>query len=482
VAVPSHDGRIAARRPIRAPDEPGADPASFRDPAGFIYRRDGILHRQVQAAGAADWRAFLASGLYERLVADRMLVEHDEAPLEHAATDGAAAVIRPREIGFISYPYEWCFSQLRDAALLTLDVQARALDAGMRLKDASAYNVQFENGAPILIDSLSFEPAEATEPWPAYRQFCEHFLAPLALIAHRDARCALMLRDFIDGIPLDLAVRLLPGRTRLNLGLASHLHLHAGAQARAARTAPSGDDAPRPSRRVSATGQRALLDSLRRTVAGMRWRTTGHWAGYATTTSYSDAATASKADLVRSMLEAVAGSSAWDLGANTGVYSALAADAGYRVIAWDQDAGSVEAHWRAVRDGARREILPLVLDLSNPSPSLGWGLEERRSFLDRGTPDVILALALVHHLAIGNNVPLPGIASLFARMAPAAIVEFVPKEDPMTRHLLSARRDIFDDYTIDGFRAAFGAQYTIAREEPITDSPRTLFLLERRKS
>jgi ribosomal protein L11 methylase PrmA len=214
----------------------------------------------------------------------------------------------------------------------------------------------------------------------------------------------------------------------------------------------------------------------------MRWRTTGHWAGYATTTSYSDAATASKADLVRSMLEAVAGSSAWDLGANTGVYSALAADAGYRVIAWDQDAGSVEAHWRAVRDGARREILPLVLDLSNPSPSLGWGLEERRSFLDRGTPDVILALALVHHLAIGNNVPLPGIASLFARMAPAAIVEFVPKEDPMTRHLLSARRDIFDDYTIDGFRAAFGAQYTIAREEPITDSPRTLFLLERRKS
>lgn len=480
--VTSHLRRTAARRPIREPDGPEADPASFRDPAGFIFRRDGVLHRQIQPAGAADWRAYLASGLHERLVADRLLVEHTEAPLEHAASADAAAVIRPREIGFVSYPYEWSFSQLRDAALLTLEVQSRALDAGMRLKDATAFNVQLEAGRPILIDSLSFEPAEATEPWPAYRQFCEHFLAPLALIAYRDARLSLLLRDFIDGIPLDLVVRLLPGRSRLNLGLASHLHLHAGAQSRAARAAPSPDDRPRAQRRVSATGQRALLDSLRRTVEGLRWRPTGHWAGYATTTSYSGAATASKAGIVGSMLRAVGGASAWDLGANTGVYSALAADAGYRVIAWDQDAGSVEAHWKEVRGGARPGVLPLVLDLSNPSPSLGWELEERRSFLERGTPDVILALALVHHLAIGNNVPLGGIARLFARMAPAAIVEFVPKEDPMTRHLLSARRDIFPDYSLDGFRAAFGERFTIVREEPIVDSPRTIFLLERRDS
>lgn len=434
----------------------------------------------MQPAGAADWQAFLASGLYDRLVAAHLLIEHEEAPLEDAAIPGAAAVIRPRQVEFISYPYEWCFSQLREAALLTLEVQSKALDAGMRLKDASAYNVQFDQGRPILIDSLSFEPAEATEPWPAYRQFCEHFLAPLALIARRDARCGLMLREFIDGIPLDLAVRLLPGRTRLNLGLASHLHLHAGAQARAARSAPSAKPAERPARRVSATGQRALLDSLKRTVEGMRWEPTGHWAGYATTTSYSETATVSKAEIVRAMLTSVGGSSAWDLGANTGVYSELAADAGYGVIAWDQDAGSVEAHWRALRGGKRPAILPLVLDLSNPSPALGWGLEERASFLERGTPDVILALALVHHLAIGNNVPLAGIARLFARMAPIAIVEFVPKEDPMTQHLLSARRDIFPTYTLDGFRAAFGAAFTIAREEPITDSPRVLFLLERR--
>ncbi|HEX5039025.1 MAG TPA: SAM-dependent methyltransferase [Candidatus Limnocylindria bacterium] len=468
------------RRPITSADGSTIDPASFRDPSGFVFHRDGVLYRQIQGSAAADWEALRTTGLLDRLVADRLLIDHEEASLDEAMAPGAVAVIRPRRLDFISYPYEWCFSQLKEAALLTLDLQARALDAGMRLRDASAYNIQFDGGKPILIDSLSFEPAAITEPWPAYRQFCEHFLAPLSLIAHRDERCGLMLRDFIDGIPLDYATRLLPGRTRLNLGLASHLHAHAGAQRRAANAPPPDPSAKPAERRISETGQRALLDSLRRTVAGLRWEPSSHWTGYATATSYSEAGTMSKARIVREMLDAAGGASAWDLGANTGVYSGLAVEAGYRVIAWDQDAGSVEMHWRQVRGDAARPILPLVLDLANPSPGIGWALEERASFLERGEPDLILALALVHHLAIGYNVPLPRVARLFARMAPRAIVEFVPKEDPMTRRLLAARRDIFNEYSIDGFRAAFGESFRIAREQPIEDSPRTLFLLERR--
>jgi ribosomal protein L11 methylase PrmA len=456
------------------------DPASFRDPSGFVFHRDGILYRQVQRSAAADWDAFRTTGLYERLVADRLIVEHADVGLDLAARADAASVIRPRKLEFISYPYEWAFSQLKEAALLTLEVQSRALDAGMRLRDASAYNVQFDAGRPILIDSLSFEVATATEPWPAYRQFCEHFLGPLALMAYRDIRCGLLLRDFIDGIPLELVARLLPGRTRLNLGLSAHIHLHAGAQRRAAREPATTDAAEPRQRRISETGQRALLDSLRRTVAGLRYEPRSHWADYSHATSYSDAATDSKAKLVREMLTAVGGATAWDVGANIGVYSALAADAGYRVVAIDQDAASVEEHWRRVRGDGNPAILPLVLDLANPSPALGWALTERASFLERGEPDVMLALALVHHLAIGNNVPLPAMAGLFARMAPLAIVEFVPKEDPMTRRLLAARPDIFTAYTVDGFREAFGGPFRIAREEPIADSPRTLFLLERR--
>jgi hypothetical protein len=468
------------RTPIPSADGPVVDPASFRDPSGFVFRRDGVLYRQVQPPAAADWKALRANGLLARLTADRLLVDHDEVPLDVAASPDAVAVIQPRLLDFISYPYEWSFSQLKEAALLTLEIQLRALDAGMRLKDASAYNVQLDGGRPILIDSLSFEVAPPTEPWPAYRQFCEHFLAPLALIAYRDARGGLMLRDFIDGIPLDLAVRLLPGRTRLNFGLASHLHVHAGAQRRAATAAPAAEGERASVRRVSETGQRALLDSLRRTVEGLRWEPSGHWAEYATTTSYTEAATASKAALVREMLDAIGGRSVWDLGANTGVYSDLAVEAGYRVIAWDFDAGSVEAHWRRVRGADGPPILPLVGDLSNPSPAIGWALQERASFLDRANADALLALALVHHLAIGNNVPLPAVAGLLARIAPNAIVEFVPKDDPMTRRLLSSRRDIFDEYTLDGFRAAFGGPFEIIREAPITDSPRTLFLLRRR--
>jgi hypothetical protein len=441
-----------------------------------VFRRDGILHRQVQEVGAADWKAFTDGGLGAALVRDGLLVEHEEADVAAAALPGAVAVIRPRELPLISYPYEWSFSQLKDAALLTLELQRRALAAGMRLKDASAFNVQFDRGRPILIDTLSFEVADPTQPWPAYRQFCEHFLAPLALIAYRDPRCALMLREFIDGIPLDLAARLLPGRSRLRPGLLVHLHLHAGAQRRSARAGPTAVH-PAP-RRMSSLGQEALLDSLRRAVDGLRWTPSGHWTHYGIQTSYTERGAASKREIVERMLAASPAAVVWDMGANVGTYSTVAAGAGRSVIAFDQDAASVEHHWRHLSAEARSSVLPLVMDLANPSPALGWGLEERRSLVQRGPADVILALALVHHLAIGNNVPLDRVASFFARLGRRAIVEFVPKQDPMTQHLLAARPDIFPGYTLDGFRAAFAGHFAILEEAPIEDSQRTLFLLE----
>jgi hypothetical protein len=395
-----------------------------------------------------------------------------------AATPEAVAVIRPRQLPLVSYPYEWCFGQLREAALLTLELQRRALAAGMRLKDASAYNIQFDAGRPILIDTLSFEPADPAEPWPAYRQFCEHFLAPLALVAYRDPRVALLTRDFVDGIPLDLAACLLPGRTRLRPGLLAHLHAHARAQGRASDrgTGTSAVRAARP--RMSKLGQEALLDSLRRTVESLRWKEAGEWVDYGIQTSYSERGAASKRQTVERMIAGCDGPMAWDIGANVGTYSGVAAAAGKQVLAFDQDAGSVERHWRAL--GAERaKILPLVLDVTNPSPSLGWALTERRSILDRGPADVVMALALVHHLAIGNNLPLPRIAAVLAQMGRRVIVEFVPKEDPMTQRLLAAREDIFTDYTLDAFRAALGAELRIVDEVAVEDSLRTIFLAER---
>ncbi len=460
-------------------DRPAADrePGSYRDPSGFVFRRDGILYRQVNQSFADDWAAFDSSGLHAALLSKALLIADEPAPLDLAAEAGAVAVIRPEEIGFISYPFEWSFSQLKDAALLTLQAQAQAAEHGMTLRDASAYNVQFHHGRPILIDTLSFERIRPGEPWKPYRQFCEHFLAPLALMAHRDGRLGRLLRDFIDGVPLDLVSELLPRGTRWSPGLAAHLHLHARAQR---QHADGGRDAAPKSVTMSETRRLALLDHLRRTVEGLRLRARGtEWADYADQTSYSAAATASKEAIVRDMLIAAGRKVAWDVGANTGRYSAIAVEAGYDVVALDIDWAAVERHYLALRAAGERRIMPLLADLADPSPAIGWANRERASLLERANADVVVALALVHHLAIGRNVPLGMISELLARLGPSLIVEFVPKPDPMVQRLLATREDIFPDYSLDGFRAAFTRQFKVIEETTIEDSTRVLFRMER---
>jgi len=453
------------------------DPGSFRDPSGFVFRRDGVLYRQVNRVFADDWHAAADAGILRRWQEAGRLVGHDAADISLAADpDRALAVLRPEPVDFVSYPYEWTFGQLKDAALLTLDLQEDAERAGFTLRDASAYNIQFHRGRPILIDSLSVERLNPAEPWAAYRQFCQHFVAPLALMARRDIRCGLMLRDHVDGIPLDLASTLLPGRTRLSVGLASHVHLHARAQRRFADAAP-------PARRAAgmgATRRAALLDSLRRTIHGLRWSPGGtEWADYDRQTSYSDEGTRAKESIVEAMLRDAGGSVAWDLGANVGRFSAIAARLGRRVVAWDADPAASERHYQRLKAAGETSVLPLIQDLVNPSPGLGWAGAERAGFVDRSDADVVLALALVHHLAISNNVPLEWIAALFARLAPSAIVEFVPKDDPMVRRLLGSRRDVFADYTQDGFERAFGTRFRTVARMPIVHSTRILYRMER---
>jgi hypothetical protein len=353
------------------------------------------------------------------------------------------------------------------------------LQHGMTLKDASAFNVQFIGARPILIDTLSFERYEEGAPWLGYRQFCEHFLGPLALIAHGDPRVAVLLRDMPDGIPVELTAALLPGRTRLNFGLLTHLHLHAGAQRRAARNQAAGQQTTS-GRRMSKFQLRALLDGLRRTVQSLKWEPKTTWSGYGDTTSYTPGAATAKRRIVSEMLERVGGSWAWDIGANTGDFSALAAAGGRRVVAIDADPGAADLHYRRLRGESNEAVLSIIGDLLSPSPALGWGLEERRSLIDRANADVILALALVHHLAIGGNVPLGHIAELFARLAPNAIVEFVPKDDPQVVRMLASRRDVFGDYSLESMETALAVRFELVSREQIPGSPRTLLLAQRR--
>jgi hypothetical protein len=279
--------------------------ASFRDPSGFVFRRNGEYFRQVNLSYKDEYDLLIGSGLYDNLVSDNLLIPHREISAESPEPSLAYKIVKPEPIVTISYPYEWCFSQLQDAARLTLRIQKRAMSRGMSLKDCSAYNIQFRDGRPILIDSLSFEKYEEGTPWIAYRQFCQHFLAPLALMAYTDARLNLLMRVFIDGVPLDLASRLLPLRTRAVIPLLVHVHLHAAAQKRYAGAEVSQTGR---GRRVSKMALLGLVDDLRRIVLRLKWKVKSiGWADYYETHAYGAAALAAKQALVPVQSPGVAG-------------------------------------------------------------------------------------------------------------------------------------------------------------------------------
>jgi hypothetical protein len=452
--------------------------ASFRDPSGFLFRRDGVLYRQVNQAYADNYRKLMDSGLYQELVDAGLLVAHREVDIPAEAPAYSFCILQPELVPFISYPYEWSFAEYKAAALATLEVQQRAFAKGMALKDASAYNIQFLHGKPVLIDTLSFEIYREGEPWVAYRQFCQHFLAPLALMVHTDVRLSQLMRVYIDGIPLDLAAELLPGNTKFNIGLASHIHLHAGAQKHYADKTVAKETVKA---KMSQTSFLGLMDSLKSTVEGLKIKPPEtEWAHYYDATNYTGDALKEKFNLVKSFVEQIKPATVWDLGANTGFFSRAASDQGIFTVAMDIDPAAVDEAWRIVVEKKEKSLLPLVMDLTNPSPALGWNNTERMSFSDRGNADCVMALALIHHLAISNNVPLLQLADFFAGLSRWLIIEFVPKEDSQVQRLLATREDIFPDYNPAGFEAAFGQVYTIVRSEGIPGSRRTLYLLERK--
>ncbi len=451
--------------------------ASFRDPSGFLFTQDGVLYRQVNQAYAADYDRFMGSGLYDKLIKANLIIPHTESDLTPPAPELAYKILRPERVPFISYPYEWSFGEYQDAALATLSIQRRALKAGLSLKDASAYNIQFWNGKPVLIDSLSFEAYKEGEPWIAYRQFCQHFLAPLALMAYRDVRLNQLMRVYIDGLPLDLASHLLPGRTRFNLGMASHIHLHASAQK---RYSDASVEQERGGRTLSKDGLLGLIESLRETIRKLEWKPEGtEWADYYKENNYTDSAFEHKKILVRSWLAEAGAKTVWDLGGNTGVFSRVAAENGAFVVSSDVDPAAVEVNYRRVKEKKETNILPLVIDLTNPSPAIGWNNAERDSLVQRGPADAALALALVHHMAIGNNVPLSRVAGFFAGCGQWLIVEFVPKSDSQVQRLLRNRADIFPGYTREGFEADFRRWFEIVHSSSIRDSERWLYLMKK---
>ena len=449
--------------------------SSFRDPSGFLFRRDGTHYRQVNIAYQEDYDTLMKSGLYEELVEKHLLVPHQEVDLAPEVPDTAYKIIRPRDISFISYPYEWSFSQLKQAAIVTLEIERAALGYGLTLKDASAYNIQFLDGKPVLIDTLSLERYTSGEPWIAYRQLCQHFLAPLVLMAYCDVRLNQLLRIYIDGVPLDLTSSLLPKRTWANWGVLMHIHLHAKSQKKHADT-----HLPINRPKMGQNSLLGLVDSLFTTVHHLKWRPNGtEWANYYDETNYTQSGLEHKEKLIREYLGLANPCSVWDLGANTGLFSRLASKYGIFTVAFDVDPACVERTYLETIKHQESCLLPLLLDLTNPSPGIGWENEERTSLIDRGPVDMVFALALLHHLTISNNLPFDRIAGFLARICNDLIIEFVPKEDSQVQKMLANREDIFDGYTQEIFEREFSQHFMIIQKDPIIDSLRTLYLMKR---
>jgi len=451
------------------------DPGSFRDPSGCVFHRDGELYRQVNRSYREDYERLMRSGLYDSLVRDGLLVPHQEVDLSMRISDDACVVIRPEPVPFVSYPYEWCFSQLKAAAELTLAVQQRALQHGMSLKDCAGYNVQFKDYRPVFIDTLSFERWTGG-PWVGFRQFCQHFIAPLALARHKDMRLAQLLKIYLDGIPVDLTGSLLPWRTWFSLSLGFTIHLHARFQKHY-----GGKVYKDRSMKARATDLGGILYILQRAVNKLKWRPAAtEWADYYERTNYGDEAFESKKGIVARFLQAARPSKVWDLGANTGVLSRVASNMGIHTVAFDMDPAAVELNYRECVKKAEKNILPLLLDLTNPSPDLGWANTERKALFRRGPADLVMALALIHHLAIANNVPLSSVAESLRGLCAFLIIEFVPKSDSQAQRMLATREDIFPDYTQESFEAAFAERFAIVDSAPVALSERTIYLMRAR--
>ncbi len=446
--------------------------SSFRDPSGFIFRVNNEIYRQVNYSYKDDYDLLMNSGLYDKLTEKGFLIKHIEID-KKVEDDNCYKTIKPEMIDFISYPYEWSFSMYKDAALLTLKIQKIALKYDMSLKDATAYNIQFKNGRPVFIDTLSFEKND-NMPWVAYKQFCQHFLAPLLLMAYRDIRLQSLMKNYIDGIPLDLTTSLLPKRCLLNPAIFMHINLHSKLQ--------SGYESSGKVKIHSITKKQksAIIEELIDFVKSINWQPKNtEWGDYYSFTNYSDEAMTDKGKIIEKYIEKISPVTCWDLGANNGYFTRIAANKGVKSVAFDLDPVAVEKNYLRIKQEKEKNILALVMDLTNPSSSIGWNFSERMSLKKRGKVNLVLALALIHHLAISNNLPFSEIARFFAGICDNLILEFVPKNDSKVQILLSTRKDIFLLYNQEYFEKEFGRYFNIVDKQQVKNSERIIYLLSK---
>jgi hypothetical protein len=470
--------RLEEQPAALSPDIVTVEPGSFRDRNGSVFYRDGEVFRGISARALRNWQRLRVQPFFQRLVARGAVVASEQVDGPMAARSGGpwAAVLRHARIPFVSYPYEWTFGMLKDAALLHLEVLAAALEADMILKDSSAYNVQWTGARPVFIDIPSFEILAEGQPWVGYRQFCELFLYPLILQAYKGVDFKPWLRGSIDGIPAHALRPLMSLRDLLRPGVLMHVVAQDALQRRY-----SGSSQDLKNSLAEAGFDKRLIarnvGKLAKIVAGLSpggSRTA--WADYDKTHSYDDADFAAKRAFVSKAMVTRRWRLVWDLGCNTGTFSRIAAEHADYVVAMDGDWMAVERLYQTQKTRPDRDrILPLVVNLTDPSPSQGWLGRERRSLPGRGRPDLTLCLALIHHIVIGANVPLREFIGWLASLGTSLVIEFVSREDEMVQMLLRNKDDQYADYQPEIFEAALAEHFEIRDQHLLKGGKRSMY-------
>ena len=455
------------------------EPGSFRDPDSRVVVTDDAVLRALSTRGLADWEALAATELFPRALAEGKLIPTER--VEGAADlpeleDEAAAVLRHERVPFVSYPYEWSFGMLRDAALLHLELLEAALAEDLVLKDSSPYNVQWRGSQPVYIDLGSFERLTPGEPWLGYRQFCMLFLYPLLLQAYKGVPFQPWLRGSLEGITPEQLRSVMSLRDLLRRGVFTHVYLHARLER------GRGETAREVKRELRAAGFKkelivANVRRLAKLIRRLEWSPSrSTWSGYEPTTSYEEADARRKEDFVRGAIGSQRWDLVWDLGCNVGRFARLAAERSRYVVALDADGAVVEQLYRELKEEGSTSILPLAVDVLDPSPGLGWRGRERRPLTERGEPDLTLCLALVHHLSIGGNVPVRDVVDWLASLRSAVVVEFPTRDDPQVRRLLAAKRDdLHSDYERDPFERSLHEAFEVERTEALAGGTRILY-------
>jgi hypothetical protein len=461
-----------------------AESGSFRDRHNQVFYFEGRVLRGLSQEASDNWKALITRGFFRKFVESGKVVptwavEIDDPLWEMFRSHGWSSVLEHERIPFISYPYEWTFSMLKDAALLHLELLQQSIEHDWSMKDATAYNVQWHGARPIFIDTTSFEPRAEGELWGGYRQFCMMFLIPLLLKSHLDIDYLQLLRSTLDGISPTEAVKFFRGWRRLKRGVMSHVVFPAAVEKRIAEAERGNAWAKKRSIHHSKTMLLGLLSGLERTVQALKMdskRTA--WSHYECNHSYNTAEFEEKNRFVENCVSARSWKLAWDLGCNTGTFSKLCGNYCDTVIAVDGDHNAVERLYLRERQARGRRILPLVMDLTNPSPNQGWIGAERKAFDQRARPDLIICLALIHHIVISANVPFRSFIDWLRGVGASVILEFVDRSDDMVRKLLMNKKEPHLDYKLDQFEAVVRDAFEVRHSQILKNGHRKLFYLE----